>query len=398
MKQRTIKGSWLEDYMKFTKGQESPEMFHLWVGISVIASALERSVFLNRGYYTLYPNLYVILVADSAICKKTTATNIGVKLLESLDNAPPIFSQKITPEALISSICGECIVDENNNITKNATAIVYGPELSVFLGREAYSSGLVSILTSLYDCPDEWEYETIGRGKDVAYNTCINMLGASTPEWLRLSIPPDAVGGGFTSRVLFVYQFTSNRIIPHPMLTQEEVDIRERLIEDLNIIRTLRGEFTFTKEAYDFYASWYTDHRLKQIAGKDYTVRKEDTALKLAMIFSVAQGNSLEITKAILEMAIDTLDQNEKFLPEAMRILSSTPVGVYANKVATIIKKQPEGMLHGELIRKTMYTIDASKVTEVLETLIAAGVISLHVNASTSERFYIYNEDQKKGK
>jgi len=393
---RKIHDTWLNEYLRFTEGQESPSMFHMWVGISVIASTLERSVFLDRGYYTLYPNMYIILVADSAICKKTTATNIGIKLLENIHNPPAIFSQKITPEALISAVCNECAMDEEGAIFKNAAAVVYGPELSVFLGKEAYSSGMVSILTSLYDCPDMWEYETIGRGKDIAYNTCVNMLGASTPEWLRLSIPPDAVGGGFTSRIIFVYQHSSDKIIAHPEVTQQEIQERENLIEDLSAIREIHGQFKFTPTAKDWYTKWYHMHRKAQIAGDDYTVRKEDTVLKLAMCFSASKGDSLLITEEFLEQAVAALDANELFLPEAMRILSSTAIGVDANKVAVIIQKYPDGIKHDELVRRTMYSIDKTKLTEIIETLAAAKVIEVAILTDTNERVYTYKDIPKK--
>ena len=150
-------------------------MFHLWVAISTLASTLERNVFLDRGYYTLYPNLYVVLVAESEVCMKTTAADIGINILGMIENAPAVFAQKITPEALVSGLCNECAVDEAGVVFKNACGVIYAEELSVFLGKEAYASGMVSILTSLYGCRDKWEYETIGRGTDIAYTTCINL-------------------------------------------------------------------------------------------------------------------------------------------------------------------------------------------------------------------------------
>ena len=59
---------WLTTYTEYTSEQESPALFHLWVGTSVIASAMERRCYINRGYYTLYPNLYIVLIGESAPC------------------------------------------------------------------------------------------------------------------------------------------------------------------------------------------------------------------------------------------------------------------------------------------------------------------------------------------
>lgn len=394
MSQRKIKDNWVMEYLRFTEHQESPTMFHLWVAVSVLASALERNVFLDRGYYTLYPNLYTVLVADSEVCMKTTATDIGMKILGQIENPPYIFAQKITPEALISGLCTECAVDEAGVVFKNACAVIYAEELSVFLGREAYASGMVSILTSLYGCRDVWEYETIGRGKDIAYNTCINLLGASTPEWLRMSIPVDAVGGGFTSRIIFVYQDASNKENPHPKITEEEKEMKKNLIHDLSLIRRIRGTFEFTPKAREWYTKWYRGYRKTQSSGKPVTVRKKDIILKIAMCLSAAEGDTLLIQEENLSKATAILDANEQFLPEAMRILSSTPIGVESNKVATIIKKHEKGITHAELMRATIYSLDSTRLKEIIDTLSSAKIITITLVGDKNEYMYTYNEDK----
>ena len=68
---------WLTSYLEYTSEQESPQLFHLWVGMNVIASTLERRVWVDRGYYRLYPNLYVCLVGARARVRRTTAGKMG---------------------------------------------------------------------------------------------------------------------------------------------------------------------------------------------------------------------------------------------------------------------------------------------------------------------------------
>jgi hypothetical protein len=323
---------------------------------------------------------------------KTTAADIGIEMLKKIENPPYIFAQKITPEALVSGLCNECAIDEAGVVYKNASAVIYSEELSVFLGREAYASGMVSILTSLYGCRDIWEYETIGRGKDVAYNTCINLLGASTPEWLRMSIPIDAVGGGFTSRIIFVYQDASGKENPHPEITEEEINIRKNLIHDLSLIRRINGVFKFTPSSKEWYAKWYHGYRKAQAEGKPTMVRKKDIILKVAMCISASEDDSLIITEEHLAKATEVLDSTERYLPEAMRILSSTQVGVDANKVATIIKKYENGIMQDELMRATVYTLDKTKLTEIVETLLSAKIISVELVGDKNEKMYKYNE------
>src|SRR3990167_8776352 len=92
---------WLRVYLSLTEGQESPDIFHLWCAVSTIATTLERNVWLDRGYYTLYPNLYVVLVSGSAVARKSTAIGVASRLYREANPEGIMVSQKVTPEALI---------------------------------------------------------------------------------------------------------------------------------------------------------------------------------------------------------------------------------------------------------------------------------------------------------
>ena len=92
---------WLSSYLIYTEKQESPEKLHFWVGLSVLSAALKRQVWIDKGYYKLYSNIYVLLVAESAMLRKSTAMDIGVKLVR--DSVPDLYyiSGSMTPEGLL---------------------------------------------------------------------------------------------------------------------------------------------------------------------------------------------------------------------------------------------------------------------------------------------------------
>ena len=97
---------WLEDYLKYTAPQESPEIFHFWSGVAVIAGVLNRRVFLPRIaangvlYYTNFPGqLSPILIAGSGKAKKSTAINIAKGFMKT--SGVKLFDGKITPEQLL---------------------------------------------------------------------------------------------------------------------------------------------------------------------------------------------------------------------------------------------------------------------------------------------------------
>ena len=66
---RTSQEPWLDSFMDYTDKIPTPEVFRRWAGISMIAAALERKVWLETSVGTLYPNLYMFLLAPPGVGK-----------------------------------------------------------------------------------------------------------------------------------------------------------------------------------------------------------------------------------------------------------------------------------------------------------------------------------------
>ena len=243
---------WLTTYAEYTSEQESPSLFHFWVGTSTIASALERRVWIHRGYYTLFPNLYIVLIGASARVRKTSAIWIGYNIFREAVTDGVIVSQKITPEAMIS------IFVERYKEKGTSGGIIVADELGVFLGGQNKSMDLMQLMTKWYDCPSHFEYHTVMRGKEVMNSVFCNMMAGTTPAWLKDSMPPHAVGGGFTSRIIFVYQDKPEKLVAFPEITKEQEEMKRDLVADLKTITRIQGQFKLTSKAREWYEEWYT--------------------------------------------------------------------------------------------------------------------------------------------
>ncbi len=382
------KEDWLHQYIEYTSSQESPSIFHLWCGISVIASTLARKCYIDRGYYTLFPNLYIVLVGASARVRKTTAVNTAYSIYKEANPERCVLSQKITPEALIGSLVKEkekCGCSEG---------VMVSTELSVFLGSALRDDSLIQLLTKLYDCEEHMDYHTIIRGKEVCERVCFNLMGATTPEWIKTSMPSHAVGGGFTSRIVFIYQSEPERRIPFPIVTPEQKVIRGKLVTQLREIGKLSGEYHLSKDARDWYEEWYCDvfHPERGDASLDgYYGRKHDTLLKIAMAISASRGGKLMIEEYDLVTALNALNENEKFLPEIMRSVMSTPQGEERNKILrAIYRKEEVGWV--ELLRGLSYCVNSQRLQEVISGLLEEGEIE-----ETIKREKRYFRRKKKG-
>ncbi len=385
---RKLKKSWLRSYLEYTDKQESPSVFHLWVGASVVAAALNRSVFLDQGFYKLYPNLFVALIAGSAKCRKGVALNMGLQFLKDLDDPKPhIIAQKITPEALLNSMAKNPIVvtDAKGAIVDTVNAgLVISPEFAVFLGREASNSGLLTLVTDMYDSwQDTYVAETIGRGRDVLHNLWFGMLGASTPDWLTMAIPQEAIGGGFTSRVVFVkVDKTEKAPNAFPYLSKEELLLQEDLLHDLNQVAKLAGQYVFTPEARAWYVEWYasyfeTEAPSPELSG--YYGRRHDIMLKLGMVMEASSGDGMIISLDSLQAANRMLQNVEGTLEAMMEVISYTKEGTMTHWVLKKIKRRKE-MRFDELQRSCSSKIRTRELEDILVTLSNAGLVDVLTN------------------
>jgi len=377
--------NWLESYLEYTMEHEAVERFHKWIGLWVLSSVSRRAVWLPRGYYQLYPNLYVVLVAESALSRKSAACRIGRNVLVQMDNPPLITGPKITPEKMINKlkVVGEDHID--------SFAVVFAPELGVFLGQRNQSHDIMAILTDIFDCQEEpWHYELLMRGDEVLERVGASLLGGTTPEWMKTSLPTAAVGGGFTSRIIFVYARGRRHAKARPENSEmfqsgESLRMRTALAADLNELAFLKGPFTYGESAGEWFDSWYlTIEDTHQIGMGGYIGRKHAMVLKVAMLLSLSESSSLVIEQPHLKEAVTLIEENEGPLAEILTILSATGVGESQIRVLECIKRNEE-IDHSDLMRNFSWSMKAVEMSETLKTLIDAGCIEmLRVPTSTN--------------
>jgi hypothetical protein len=364
-------------------------MFHLWVGITILSAVLGRKVSFDRGYYTLFPNFFTVLVAGSARCRKSTAIGIGIDLLKSLDTVR-VLSGKTSPERFLGDIQvkGD---DASVKVVKNLEVpptLVHADELSVFLTKDSQGDKLIDLLTKLFDCPKLFDYKTWAHGVISLRDVFITILAGTTPEGAAKSMPDTAFGGGFASRIMFIYQRDTDRRNALPELTLEEIEMKEELIGGLLQIGRLRGDFCLTNEAKGYYIDWY-DHmdfpEDKRMEG--YYGRKHDHVLCLAMILSAAQMEHPKVTSNHVEAAIMALDSMEKQMPYALAQVGTADVRVHMERVIRQLQKFKR-ITHSELLKKNWSYMPSKDFRELMSTLITGGHV---VRDQDNHSIYIWN-------
>ena len=373
-KGRKCEQDWLTSYVKYNEGQESPDIFHLWCGTSSIAAVLERRVFIDRGRYKLYPNLYIILISESAISRRSTAINNAEPFVRAAAPFTNFISQKITEEKLINDLH-----NQYKKLTPNVSSgYLINDEITTLLGDSKKDSGLVGMITELYGCKEVWSYGTLKRDKDVIRKVCLNILGGSAPEWLRAGLPAFAVKGGFVGRLIFVYQPSFSKRIAFPDLTPEQILMKDDLIHDLKRIKNITGEYVLTEGAKCWFKYWYEKVLNGTIQVEyglgGYYARKHDTLLKVGMVLAASKRDELSVNEEDLQTALAMLEENEKLLPETMMAIQSSDAGENAAYVLDIIRR--DKIAHWKLLQKVANRFKAAEVKEILEGLIASRRIS----------------------
>lgn len=369
---RRLKGGILKGFLEFTKNTEIPERFSFWSGVSAISAILSRDAFVDMGYFTVYPNTYIVLVAGSARCHKSTAISVGTKFMKQSKKQVKIMSQKMTPEALISSLSGMASKDETT-IVNTAEGIMVVDELATLIDKNAFNSGLIPVLTKLYDS-DDFTYETKSRGIEHIQNPCLSLLGGSTIHWIKEAIPKVAIGGGFTSRVLFVFQESPEKLVAFPSMSSEEKAIRDDIINDLGDLENIRGEYVLTREAAKFYEDEYkrfvNESSLfedKDLSG--YAGRRDIMILKLAMISSASIKNDLVIDYDDIRIAKESLEVIESDMPRVLKSISNEFVGNVSEEVLSFIMKKGE-VYRSTLVKKMTYKLTSQQLSVILDTLL----------------------------
>jgi hypothetical protein len=319
---------------------------------------------LKWGYDTIYPNIYAVLAGRSGRTRKGTAMRIGKRLLSQLNNVN-IVSESVTREALIRFMkdSGQNFSDPTSGIFKMHSSIVcFSEELQVFLGERNIK--FLADLTDWYDSSEMWTYQTKGCGTDKISGICFTLLGASAPDWFDTMFPPQAIGGGVTSRVIFIWEDDKKQTVPEPKTTEDEVQMGKALLKDLEQVMLLGGEFLMTRDAKDFYVEWYLSHECNMRAGNPpisnpifsgYCERRATHIRKVSMLCSAARGDDMTISSTCPSLSSASSFKNRLFWYSLM--IFSTSRVISTEKLSSTRKPSGISSLFGSTSKLESFNV-----------------------------------------
>jgi hypothetical protein len=392
--------NWIDAFLKYTENSEPPYLFRKWTAISCIAAAMQRKCYINWGTaLTFYPNLYIVLVGPSAT-GKGTAMNPGLDILKEISTIR-LSAQATTYQALITALKETNLGDidmATGASVGHSSMTIFSKEFTVFLGY--HNNELMAALCEWYDCDDDWSYRTQARGKEYIKGVWVNLIGGTTPDLIRSSLPSDSIGGGLTSRIIFIVEEKKAKLVTMPVQTPAELKLREALIEDLEKISLLSGRYDFTEGFAELWTEWCYDAEehppFYNPKFDGYIGRRRPHLMKLSMIYSAARGtNDFLLTRDDLEDSIKTLEEAEMKMEGVFAGVGKSDIASMIHRAtAFLINYGSDRIPFFEFARYFSGDMDKREMDRVLLTLEASKIITqVSVPGKDGDDYILVNKD-----
>jgi len=287
--------TWLEQVLESTKGSESPKEYYYWAALSAMSAVVANNIYLDRFYYKLWANIYVILVGRSGL-RKGPPVQLAKALVEEVDNTR-VFAGRSSIEAIISELATASTSKNGKPPIMDSRGYLVSSEFASFIIQ---NESALTILTDLYDRnyhDKSWDYLTKSGGKKQLKEPYISLIGASNEVHFKEAIPQNALGGGFIARTFIIHadkKSGSNSLTERP---NTMVSIPE-LASYLKKLSGIKGEFKWSTEAKNYYDAWYNEFDHTDFDDETGTLERfSDSVLKVALLISLSRNTSLVVTR-----------------------------------------------------------------------------------------------------
>lgn len=416
--------NFIDAYLQYRQSTESPMQYHRWSIIGCLGALLRRNFWLEHGSFTVYPNLYVMLIGEAG-ARKSTAIKQAVKLLKETgyDN---IAADKSSKEAFLSDLAGNNVSgfydDDLENASGPAAKYRKGTTVEDIMGsmpleedksprccliaadefNEFVGSSNMEFLTTLGNL---WDYEGVFKqrlksSRQVTIpDPTISMLTGNTHENFQIAFPAEAAGQGILSRMLFIYGKATGKKIAFPERPSEQDT--NFLINLMGMISTeCHGPASLTEEAAAKLAYIYEHWEpIKDSRLVSYGQRRFTQLLKLCLIYAASRV-SREITLDDVILANTTLTVAEFDMPDALGEYGRGKNNDVINKILTLLEdalhRTDTGLTTKELYKRVRQDVALPDLGKIMQGLEVAGKVSRITVPGYSEHVIVPIKHERK--
>ena len=299
----------------------------------------------------------------------------------------PMTADAITYEALVrahaNSLRSIGTTDKSrlvvNGYYSHSSLCISLEELSSMLRK--HTQDVVNYLLRGYDCGD-YVYETRTQGISKVKSMCLNMLGGTTPTFMKSAFTDELLSEGFSSRTIFCYA-PENRFERFEVsrMSSEQLAAKDAILAHIERLSVLFGQVTYTPEAYDFMKNYIEvelkEHR-KRCPAKllHYYARKNITIQKLAMAHHFAESTEMVIQLESCHFAVKLSAEVEKTMETALETGGRNPLAPATNKIYRAVKMAGP-YTFTQLWGMFVDSVNEQELGEILKFLQATGKIKM---------------------
>lgn len=394
--------TWLETLLSQHSELESPTNFWLWGGMATISAVVKDNVWIDRQIYNLYPNIYVMLHAESGL-KKGPPISMAKQLVRAVNNTR-IISGRSSIQGILKEL-GTAQTQPGGKVNTKSAAFICSSELTSSIVEDKVAT---DILTDLYDRQyniGEWR-SLLKMEQFNLKDPTITMFTATNEAHSTDWFGKKDIHGGYFARTFIISENRRNRanslLVPltnppnyaklaeylkevgklqgpfKPLASKEQSD-------EYNIahVEQETGNTNYFNEAGWIYQKWYDEFiESMQVEGwKDDTGtlnRFGDSVLKVAMLLALSRSPELYIDPDSMTLAIsysERLVGNVREMTHGKKGLSE------AKSIKELIIKELLGrethQISRAMLMKKMWAHyrDATELDEIMMSFDQAGMI-----------------------
>lgn len=379
----------LTHYLAHHERTEVPALFTRWSAILGVVALLERNFYLPFGNKTLKPNMYAMFIGSPGTRKTTAINNIKDNVLKlgwnyfspsktSMQKFIADLGEQNKPKDSDTGISTEELLSMNANLgidtrrqdmesLEPVKCFICADEFNNFIGNG--NMDFISVLGELWDKEGEYTNRIKTSTSDSIWNPTINILSGNTQSNFKLAFPPEAIGQGFFSRMLFIYTDVIRPKIFRPYYPPSDT----LLAELADIVLRVRGECTFTPEAETLADTIYnTWPGIDDVRFDHYANRRITHLLKLCMVCAAIRL-STEINIEDVIYANTMLSYIEHFMPTALGEFGKAKNSDTANTIINMLERATAPVKMQQIWAATQKDLDKhANLQDIMNGLMAA--------------------------
>lgn len=391
---------WLKQIITEHEEFEAPRAFWYWGALAALSAVVKDNIWLDNWIYKLYPNIYVMLHADSGM-KKGPPISMAREMVAEVNNTR-IIRGRFSIQGALKKL-SEAHTRPGGEIVNIASAFICSSELtSSIVGDTAATD----ILTDLYDRSYNFgDWESILKMENFKLKSpTVTMLTATNLAHSSDFFVNKDMQGGYIARTFVIYENkrqTINSLAAPPKIIPDNKKYAQYLKEAAKLKGPIQplgaheqseiycyekvqnGNKVYLSKVGKIYDDWYNEfissldkHQIKDETGT--LNRFGDSVLKVAILLSLASRLELSITEDAMNEAIT---QCEKLIGNVRKTTLGRGKSQWANEKALIISELVQRDNHmisrQQVNRKYWASAQADDWDKIMESLSSAGIINV---------------------